>query len=51
MTIGNVTQAGSAPPPLDYEQFLRAKVAIDAGRGWAVEPHAIHPVLKPHNLP
>lgn len=48
MTVRNVTQASPPPQALDYEAFLRAKVAIDAGNGWAVQPHAISPVLKPH---
>ena len=48
MMYNKVTQAESASILPDYEQFVRNKVAIHAGIGFAIEPHAIHPVLKPH---
>jgi hypothetical protein len=48
LTVGHITQANADSSLLDYEQFLQNKIAIDNGHGWAVEPHAIHPVLKPH---
>jgi DNA modification methylase len=33
---------------LDYEAFLRAKVAISARQGMELEASAVHPVLMPH---
>jgi hypothetical protein len=39
-----VTQA----EPLDYESFLRAKVAVASRDGVDIKPGAISPVLKPH---
>lgn len=48
MMYNKVTQSGPASALPDYEQFLRNKIAIQEGSALAIEPHAIHPVLKPH---
>lgn len=35
-------------PPLPYEEFLRAKVAVAESLGFDVADSDIHPILKPH---
>lgn len=50
MTVGHTTQAKGQhqQPMLSYEDFIRQKIAINESSEWAIEPHAIHPLLKGH---